>query len=132
MLAVSILVLIVDDDEAVRNALQFSLQLEGLVVRTHPNAESLLSDPNLEQANCIVLDDRLPEMEGFALLHRLRGRQENVSFILLTGHATLDVRYQAMRHGAQLVLEKPFFDNGLAKSVWALLEPERSALRTIP
>ena len=65
------LVLIVNNDEAIRDALRFSLQLKGLNVRAHRAGSELLLDPSLPSAACIISDDRMPEMDGFELLRQL-------------------------------------------------------------
>jgi FixJ family two-component response regulator len=115
------LVLIVDNDAAVRDALQFSLELAGLVVRTYGGGNGLLADPELAMAACIILDHSLREMKGFELLGRLRGLDIHVHVILLTSHATAQLRAGAAAAGARLVLEKPCLDNALVSSVLAVL-----------
>ena len=109
------LVLIVDDDKAVRDALQFSLRLEGINVRTHPGGLELLADPELHAASCVILDDRMPDMDGFEILRELQLRDISSPTILLTGNATPGLQLRAAAAGARLVLEKPFLNNGLVR-----------------
>src|SRR5258705_11904509 len=66
---------IVDDDPAVRNSLKFSLEIDGFVVRTYGNADELLSDAQLSQFNCLVVDQHMPGTSGLDLAAELRHRQ---------------------------------------------------------
>ena len=115
------LVLIVDDDEAVRDSLQFALRLEGLSVHTHSGTASVLADPELSKARCVVVDHRLPRIDGFALLVQLRARNPDLPAILLTSHATPRVRARAEAAGVRKVLEKPLLDNALMENIRAIL-----------
>ena len=62
------IIIVVDDDPAVRDSLKFSLELEGLTVHTCDSGKSLLDHPQLKQAGCVVLDYKMPEMDGFEVL----------------------------------------------------------------
>jgi two-component system, LuxR family, response regulator FixJ len=115
------LVLIVDDDKAVREALQFSLRLEGINVRTHAGGLELLADPELPCASCVILDDRMPDMDGFEILRELQLRDISSPTILLTGNATPGLQLRAAAAGARMVLEKPFLNNGLVENVLTIL-----------
>lgn len=126
------LVLLVDDDQAVREALQFALELEGLCVHVHNRSDGLLSDPDLEHAGCVVLDDRNRGMDGFALLDRLRERNVRVPAIMLSSHLTDRVRARARAAGVSLILEKPILDNTLRDNIRAIIEgriPSAGCLR---
>ena len=87
------LILIGADDQAVCEALQFALRLEGFSVQTHRDATGLLTDPDLGSAACVILDDRKPHLDAFELLDQLRTKGVPVPVILLTGHATKRLRY---------------------------------------
>ena len=89
------LVLIVDDDQAVRDALQFALRLEGLCVHVHSGGAALLADPDLARAGCVILGDRMRQMDGFALLSNLKERDISLPAIMLTSHATPRVQARA-------------------------------------
>ena len=67
-------ILLVDDDAAVRNALKFSLEMEGFSVRLYPTPEALLAESNLPAVGCLVIDYRMPEIDGLELVERLRNR----------------------------------------------------------
>jgi FixJ family two-component response regulator len=115
------LVLIVDDDQAVRDALQFALRLEGLRVHVHGGGAALLADPDLSQAGCIILDDRMHLMDGWDLLSNLQARSISLPAIMLTSHATPRVRARAEAAGVRKVLEKPLLDNVLMDNIRSIL-----------
>ena len=111
------LILIVDNDQAVCDSLQFALQLEGLSVHAHRGGSALLADPDLSRARCLILDERNPSMDGFALLGQLHALNIRVPAILLTNHATPRTKARAKSAGVRLVLEKPLMDNALADNI---------------
>jgi two-component system, LuxR family, response regulator FixJ len=115
------LVMIAVDDQAVCDALQFALQLEGLSVHTHPGGSGLLADRDLSLAACVILDDRKPHLDGFELLQRLRASNIRIPVILLTSHATSSLQKRAAGAGIQMVLEKPLLNNVLADSIRTVL-----------
>ena len=120
------LVFVVDDDQAVREALQFALELEGLHVRVHNRSDGLLADPELERASCVVLDDRSRGMDGFALLDQLRERHVFVPAIMLSSHLTDRVRARARAAGVSMILEKPLLDNTLRDNIRAIIKSGKS------
>lgn len=115
------LVIIVDDDQAVRDALQFALRLEGLCVHVHSGAAALLADPGLSRAGCVILDHRMPHLDGFALLSTVQERNPHLPAILLTSHATPRVRARASAAGVRSVLEKPLLENVLMDNIRSIL-----------
>ena len=115
------LVIIVDDDQAVRDSLRFSLQLEGLCVHVHGGAAALLADPALSRAGCVILDHRMPQLDGFALLSTVQERNPGMPAILLTSHATPRVRARANAAGIRSVLEKPLLENVLMDNIRSIL-----------
>ncbi len=116
------LVLIVDGDRAVRDALQFALQLEGLCVHVHSGGAALLADPSLNRARCVILGDSLQPMDGFALLVNLRERNVCPPAIMLTSQATPKVRARADAAGVRTLLEKPLLDNALLENIRTILQ----------
>jgi two-component system, LuxR family, response regulator FixJ len=121
------LVLIADDDQAVRDALQFALKLEGLDVHTHSGGAKLLADPDLMRAGCVIVDDRMPLMDGFQLLSHLLARNIHLPSILLTDHATVGLYARATTAGVRKVLEKPLLDNALIESIRTILNGDARA-----
>jgi FixJ family two-component response regulator len=115
-------VLIVDDDPAVRSSLQICLEIEGYVVRTYSCGADLLDDLNIPEDGCLVIDYRLPRMNGLDLLSELRRRKVKLPAILVTTDPSVSVRAQTAAAGAALV-EKPLLNE-------ALFEGIRAAMRT--
>lgn len=116
------LVHVIDDDEAVRDSLEFLFDSSGLPVRTYESAVSFLAGMAPDLAGCIVTDIRMPEMGGLELLRELRGRGVQVPVIVITGHGDVPLAVEAMKGGAADFLEKPFDDERLLAVVRRSLE----------
>ena len=111
-------VLIVDDDAAVRGALKFALELEGFDVRIYDRGEALLADHDLPATGCLVVDYRMPGMNGLELIDHLRDRSVELPAILIVSdHPSQKLRRLAQRSGVQDVLEKPLSDSALIESI---------------
>jgi FixJ family two-component response regulator len=115
------LVCVVDDDAAVRNALKFALEVEGLDVRVFDGAASLLNDPAALPCDCLVVDYRMPGMDGLELIGVLRSRGFDATVILITGRANKELRARAEKLGVHCLLEKPLPDDALLDSIRAAL-----------
>jgi two-component system response regulator FixJ len=113
-------VVIVDDDPAVRNALAFSLQAEGFLVRSYASGMELLEDSPNAEAGCLVIDYQLPGMNGLDLLAELRRRHGAAPPLLITTHPSAAVRERAAATGAALV-EKPLLGDALFQEIHAVL-----------
>lgn len=111
------LVIIVEDDDAVRQSLKFALELEGLQVRAYHNGLHLLADEDMPCCGCLVIDYVMPMMDGVELIHRLRSRRVDLPAILITAKLTDDVRQRAMHAGFTQVLEKPLEDSSLVDGI---------------
>ncbi len=116
------LVLVVNDDEAMRSALQFALRLEGVEVHVHHDGVDLLADRDLHRAGCLILKDRMPHMDGLEVMEYLRAQAIPVPAILLTSAATIGLRARAAAADVRLVLEKPILDNALVEGVLMILD----------
>jgi two-component system, LuxR family, response regulator FixJ len=110
-------VLVVDDDRAVRESLKFDLELEGLVVETFDCGASLLRDARLAGADCVVLDCKMPGMDGFAVLGELAARGITAPVILITAPLTETLRRRAKKAEVFAILEKPLLDDILIQNV---------------
>ena len=110
-------VLIVDDDAAVRGALKFALEAEGFSVRLYAGPEALLADTELPCCGCLVVDYRMPVMDGLQLVGALRARHVAMPAILITGRANNQLRAVAERAGVRQVLEKPLSDSALVEGI---------------
>jgi two-component system response regulator FixJ len=102
------LVYVVDDDPAVRNSLKFSLELEGLGVRTFANPKALLASHDAAMASCLIIDYKMPDMNGLELLSELRRRHIATPAILITSQPSASLQESAARAGVPIV-EKPHF-----------------------
>jgi two-component system response regulator FixJ len=111
------LVHVIDDDEAVRESLEFLLRSARMDVRTYDSASSFLAALPRAEAGCIVTDVRMPGISGIDLLRRLRELGSRMPVIVVTGHGDIQLAVQAMKIGAVDFLEKPFDDDALLGSV---------------
>jgi two-component system response regulator FixJ len=116
-----ILVLIVDDDQAVREALKFALELDGLKVDTCGSGAELLRHPCLESAACLVLDYQMPKMDGFAVLEELKSRGIKLPVILITSPVSKEIVRRANEAGVDAILEKPLLEDVLLKKIRTLI-----------
>jgi FixJ family two-component response regulator len=115
------IVLVVDDDLAVRESLKFALELEGLAVHVCGSGSELLEHPDLAQARCLILDYRMPVMDGFEVLDRLAARKIVLPVILITSDVTGALQHRAASHGVRRVLEKPLSDSALVENIQDVL-----------
>jgi FixJ family two-component response regulator len=125
MLPVPPVVCVVEDDAAVRNALRFSLEVEGLEVRVFGGALSLLEDPGLPSCHCLVVDYRMPSIDGLELVQMLRTNGIGAPVIMIAGRATRDLRIRAEKLGVWRVIEKPLPGAGLLNAIQEAIGNER-------
>src|SRR5436190_21472270 len=103
-------IFVVDDDDAVRDALRLLLKSVGLTPTLFESASEFLRIYEPEQHGCLVLDVRMPGMSGLELQHELNIRGAMIPVIFITGHGDVPMAVQAMQHGAFDFLQKPFRD----------------------
>jgi FixJ family two-component response regulator len=115
-------VYIVDDDNAVRNALKLLFRTAQLDAEAFSSADAFLEDADLTQRCCVLLDIRMPGMTGTALHEELLRRSHRVPVIFITGHGDIPMAVDAMKKGAFDFIEKPFDDEQLLSQVRAALE----------
>jgi len=120
-------VLVVDSDLAVREALKFALEVEGFKVHLCADGLELFTHPGLRLADCLVLEDKMPLMKGVSVLDRLVEQGFPVPIILMTTHVTDHLRRRAMLAGVRHLLEKPFLNGALVDSIHDILG-DRTAL----
>jgi FixJ family two-component response regulator len=118
-------VVIVDDDDSMREAITRLLRAAGFEPFPYSSAEAFLASGAAASASCVVCDLRLPAMSGFDLLAALRARGEAPPLILITAHDAPGLREEAQHRGASAYLPKPFRGTALLESVRALISNPR-------
>lgn len=113
------LVHIVDDEDAVRRSLDFLLRTAGYEVAKWPDGESFLKGANPSDVACVLLDMRMPGMNGLEVQVEMRKAGLNHPVIVLTGHGDIDTAVRAMQGGAVDFLEKPFNRDRLLEAIEA-------------
>ena len=116
------IVSIVDDDESLRRSLRNLLGSVGLRVETFASAEAFLESLHQEQTGCLVLDLRMPGMNGFDLLTHLSGKGSRIPAVILTAHGDDEARRRSLQAGAVAFLTKPFNGNALLDAVRTALD----------
>jgi len=106
-------VFVVDDDEAVRDSLSLLIESSGYKVETYPSAERFLDTYTEDHNGCLVLDIRMPGMNGIQLQKELIERQCTLPVIFITGHGDIPMAVDAIKQGAADFLSKPFQDQEL-------------------
>ena len=114
-------VLVIDSDLAVREALKFALEVEGFKVHLCADGLELFTHPGLRLADCLVLEDKMPLMKGVSVLDRLIEQSFPIPIILMTSHVTDSLRRRAMLAGVRHLLEKPFLNGALVDSIHEVL-----------
>ena len=114
-------VYVVDDDEAVRNSLSVLLESKAFAVRSFASAlEFLEAAPSL-LTGCLIVDIRMPEMDGLELQQRLIDGSLDFPLIVITGHGDVPLAVRAMKAGAVDFIEKPFASEAILDSLEAAL-----------
>lgn len=134
------LVHLIDDEDAVRRSASFLLKTSGYDVRAYPSGVAFLKEARHPDHGCILLDVRMPEMDGLEVQRELNERGVALPVIVLTGHGDVVTAVTAMKQGAIDFLEKPFdreslfaaLDRGferLARAGDAEVESQEAAVR---
>lgn len=116
------IVMIVDDDDTVREALQELLRSAGMQPACFASTRELLDADVLDQPGCLILDVRMPGASGLDLQHQLAASGNPKPIIFLTGHGDIPMTVQAMKSGAVDFLTKPVRDQTLLDAVIAAVE----------
>jgi two-component system, LuxR family, response regulator FixJ len=99
---------LVDDDEAIRRSAGFMLKTSGFQVKTYESGVELLKEAPSLEPGCILLDIRMPGMDGLEVQQKLQEKGVSLPVIIMTGHGDVTLAVQAMKAGAVDFLEKPF------------------------
>jgi two-component system, LuxR family, response regulator FixJ len=119
-------VFIVDDDEAVRDSLRLLPKSGGLNPVTLASAHEFLDVYDPDQAGCVVLDVRMPQMSGLEVQEQLNLRGAIAPVIFITGHGDIPMAVEAMQAGAFDFLQKPFRDQDLIDRIQRALAKDRA------
>ncbi len=111
------LVVVVDDDESVRESLPDLLREFGFATHSFSSAEEFLTSDSLVQTGCLILDIAMPGMTGFDLQRELKLRGHSIPIIFISAHNDEDVRRRAFQQGAVEFLFKPFSDTALLQAL---------------
>ncbi|HEU4591414.1 MAG TPA: response regulator, partial [Steroidobacteraceae bacterium] len=117
-------VMVVDDDAGVRNAMRILLKSVGLESVLYPSAQEFLAAYQPSQPGCLVLDIRMPGMSGLELQQQLNIRGAVIPVIFMTGHGDIPMAVEAMQHGAFDFLQKPFRDQDLLDRIQRAIQKD--------
>lgn len=116
------MVVIVDDDELIRDSLGGLMKAAGFPALTFASAEEFLNSGEEQHTACLIADIRMPGMSGLELQAKLNEAHQRIPIIFITAQGDEKLRLQALRAGAVEFLTKPFDDQALLDSVRAALE----------
>jgi FixJ family two-component response regulator len=117
---------IVDDDEALRDSLKWLVESRGLKVELYPSAEAFLRAFDTGFCGCMVLDVRMPGMNGLELYEKLQARNSTLPVIFITGHGDVPMAVSALKKGAADFIEKPFDDQDMLGLIESCMKQDRA------
>ena len=120
-------VYVVDDDEAVRDSLQWLLEGKDYRVRCFDSAESFLSRYDPREVACLIVDIRMAGMTGLDLHDRLIERKSPLPIVFITGHGDVPMAVDTMKKGALDFIQKPFNEDALVNLVERMLDVARQS-----
>ena len=121
------IVFVVDDDLSVRRSTERLLRAAGLEVQTFKSAREFLEKPRPERPACLVLDVRMPGLNGMDLQRELTQSDRHVPIIFITAHGDIPMSVRAMKAGAAEFLTKPFRSRILVEAVRAAISKDQAA-----
>jgi two-component system response regulator FixJ len=116
---------VIDDDEAVRRSLALLLFSAGHSVHTYPSAEGFLTALPETMGGCVVVDVRMPGMDGLQLQEHLTAHGVLLPVVVVTGHADITLAVRAMKAGARDFIEKPYTNERMIEAVTVALASGR-------
>ena len=108
---------VVDDDDSVRRSVGFMLKTSGYKVKPYSSGAEFLKEARSLDAGCILLDIRMPGMDGLEVQEALRGQGVALPVIIMTGHGDVPLSVRAMKAGAIDFIEKPFQKEVLVSAI---------------
>ena len=124
-------VFLVDDDHAVRDALELLLESASFKTASFENARAFLDAYTQDEAGCLVLDIRMPDMSGMELQDALIAKGITLPIIFLTGHGNVSMSAKAFRTGAVDFMEKPFDESALLERIREAIQLDRTNRETV-
>lgn len=121
------MIFVVDDDDAVRASLRALLETVGYRTRLFESGLALLDEPNIDVGACVLLDVKMPGLDGLEVQRRLNDRGVTLPVVILTGHGDVAMAVRAMRAGASDFLEKPVSRDRLLESIARAIDGDRNA-----
>ncbi len=118
---------IVDDDEAVRDSLQWLLEGKDYNVRCYDSAETFLSRYDPREIACLIVDIRMGGMSGLELQDKLIERKSPLPIVFITGHGDVPMAVSTMKKGAMDFIQKPFKEEELLALVERMLETAKDS-----
>ena len=118
------LISVVDDDYSVRKSLYGLIRSVGFAVEVFASAEEFLHSDHLHQTHCLIVDVRMPGMNGLELQLHLASTRCEIPVIFITAHGNETARTQALKNGAVAYLCKPFSEEALLNAIRASLSLE--------
>lgn len=118
-------ILVIDDEAIVRTACERTLVPEGYDVRLAANGRDGIAFMEKEQFSLVLLDLKMPDMDGIEVLHKINTTWPDTKVVMVTGYSTVDTAVQALRLGAYNFIEKPFTPDillGAVKEVFDKLQ----------
>ena len=122
-------VYVVDDDVDVLGSLRFLLETDGFDVQTFRSGAALLNRIGTGEADCLVIDYKMPKMSGIDLAERLRNRDIDTPIILITGYPDENILEKASVAGIRHVLLKPHLEESLASRIRGAIKEGPRAIR---
>jgi FixJ family two-component response regulator len=116
---------VIDDDSSIRQALEGLFDSVGLEAQTYPTARDFLTASLTNRPGCIVIDVRLPDMNGLDFQAKLTEVGVRLPVVMMTGHGDILMSVRAMKRGAVDFLSKPFNDQDMLDAVMAAIERDR-------
>ena len=120
-------VYVVDDDEGVRDSLQWLLEGKDYRVRCYDSAETFLSRYDPREVACLIVDIRMGGMTGLELQDRLVERKSPLPIVFITGHGDVPMAVNTMKKGAMDFIQKPFLEDALVSLVERMLDQAKDA-----
>ncbi|MDY6840244.1 MAG: response regulator FixJ [Pseudomonadota bacterium] len=124
-------VYVVEDDEAVRDSLELLLKSDDKPARTYESATAFLKDYSDKMAGCIVLDIRMPGMDGIELQKKLNEKHSILPIIFVTGHGDVPMAVDAMKEGAVDFIQKPYREEALLEKIEAALKQDQEQRKSL-